>query len=122
MSTQKGLLVLALVFVITAVSARNWQKASEPDWDSIDSWTKGVPSIQPKNGFVPDDTTAIRIAEAVWDPIYGTPQISGERPFYAHLSQGVWTVTGTTHDPNGGGAVIKLSQSDGRVLLVIHGR
>lgn len=101
MSTQKGLLVLALVFVITTVSARNWQRTSEPDWDSLDSWTKGVLSIQPKNGFVPDDTTAIRIAEAVWYPIYGTPQISGKRPFYAHLSRGVWTVTGTTHTPMG---------------------
>jgi hypothetical protein len=100
-STQKGLLVLALVFVITTVSARNWQRTSEPDWDSLDSWTKGVLSIQPKNGFVPDDTTAIRIAEAVWYPIYGTPQISGKRPFYAHLSRGVWTVTGTTHTPMG---------------------
>jgi hypothetical protein len=108
--TQKGLLVLAPVFVITTVSARNWQRTSEPDWDSLDGWTKGVPSIQPNNGFVPDDTTAIRIAEAVWDPIYGTPQISGERPFYAHLSRCVWTVAGTTHAPNGGAALIKLSQ------------
>jgi hypothetical protein len=37
----------------------------------------------PKNGFVPDKETAIRIAETVLIPIYGEKQIASERPFSA---------------------------------------
>jgi hypothetical protein len=52
-------------------------------------------SYIPPNGFVPDSATAVRIAEAVWIPIYGEKQMRRERPFVAHLSAGVWTVEGT---------------------------
>jgi hypothetical protein len=40
-------------------------------------------SYVPPKGFVPDEKTAIRIAEAVWSPIYGEEQIQGEKPFVA---------------------------------------
>src|SRR4051812_16090351 len=49
----------------------------------------------PLQGFVPDSATAVRIAVAVWIPIYGAQQISSEKPFVAKLQNGVWTVTGS---------------------------
>src|SRR5437867_11730359 len=49
----------------------------------------------PPQGFVPDSATAVRIAVAVWIPIYGAQQISSEKPFVAKLQNGVWTVTGS---------------------------
>jgi hypothetical protein len=51
-------------------------------------------SYVPPKGFVPDEKTAIRIAEAVWSPIYGEAMIQGEKPFVASLKSGVWTVGG----------------------------
>lgn len=121
MNAPKSLPKLALVFAISLVSAQQPQHRSEPNWDEVEQWTKGVRSFQPKNGFVPDDATAIRIAEAVLKPIYGDRHIESERPLKAHLRNGVWTVVGTMKSANvGGSAVLKLSQSDGRVLFAIH--
>jgi hypothetical protein len=37
-------------------------------------------SYVPPKGFVPDEKTAIRIAEAVWSPIYGEEEIRREKP------------------------------------------
>jgi hypothetical protein len=37
----------------------------------------------PPGGYVPDETTAIAIAKAVWIPIYGKEQIESEAPFVA---------------------------------------
>ena len=38
-------------------------------------------NYKPPNGYVPDAETAIRIAIAVWEPIYGNVQIQGQAPF-----------------------------------------
>jgi hypothetical protein len=78
-------------------------------------------SIQPREGFVPNEQTAIRIAEAVLIPIYGEEDIRSQRPFRAALARGVWTVTGTL-PPRflGGTAIVRLAKSDGRILFVIH--
>jgi hypothetical protein len=51
-------------------------------------------SYVPKEGFVPNEKTAIRIAKAVLGPIYGEDQIAKERPFAATLKGGVWTIEG----------------------------
>jgi hypothetical protein len=86
---------------------------------------------QPKNGYVPDAATAVKIAEAVLAPIYGEKQIEFERPFNATLKDNVWTVTGTLHCSDGKGgttttmcvggtAEIRLSKTDAHVLFVIH--
>src|SRR5258706_3587276 len=87
-------------------------------------------SYTPKDGFVPDSTTAVRVAEAVLFPVYGKEKIESERPFKATLENGVWTVDGTlrcsdgksgvTTDCDGGTAEAKLSKADGRVLKMIH--
>jgi hypothetical protein len=78
-------------------------------------------SIKPKDGFVPNEQTAVTIAEAVLIPIYGEKAVRSERPFKAALANGVWTVTGTL-PPNflGGSAIVRLAKSDGRILFVIH--
>jgi NTF2 fold immunity protein len=87
-------------------------------------------SYVPKDGFVPDSATAVKIAEAVLIPVYGKEKIESERPFKATLENGVWTVNGTLYCPDGKGGVtkdcfggtaeVKLSKADGRVLRMIH--
>ena len=85
-----------------------------------------VKGYLPAHGFVPDSATAVRIAVAVWIPIYGAQQISSEKPFVAKLANGVWTVTGSLPPAPpgmvmlGGTAVAKIAQRDGRILFVIH--
>lgn len=79
-------------------------------------------SYRPENGFVPDEKTAIRIAEAVLTAIYGEKQIKSEEPFSAKLHSGVWTVEGTiAAGVEGGVAIIKISKTNGTIISVTHG-
>ena len=87
-------------------------------------------SYVPKDGFVPDSTTAVKIAEAVLVPVYGKEKVESERPFKAKLEDGIWTVNGTLRCSDGKGSVttacvggtaeVKLSKVDGRILKMIH--
>ena len=50
--------------------------------------------FMPDDGCVPDNETAIRIAEAIWIPIYGD-EIYERKPFIAELiGDSVWAVAG----------------------------
>ncbi len=81
-------------------------------------------SVKPKDGFVPNAETAVKIAEAVLVPVYGEKKISGERPFKAAREGDVWRVTGTLNcgSPNcvGGTAVVRISKTTGEILFVGH--
>jgi hypothetical protein len=81
-------------------------------------------AYKPAGGYVPDAETAIKIAVAVWEPIYGKEHIAEEQPYHATLSNGIWRVTG--HLPTGamlgGVAEAYISKDDGRVLRVTHGK
>jgi hypothetical protein len=86
--------------------------------------------FRPTNGFVADAETAVRIARAVWDPIYGADTIAREAPYQATLFDGVWQVMGrlpacraeggVVCAVKGGVAIAEICQLDGRVLGVIH--
>ena len=79
--------------------------------------------VRRPHGFVPDAATAVRIAVAVWTPIYGAARIARQRPHVARLEGGVWTVEGTLPPRRlGGTAIAVIAQADGRVLRVSHGR
>ena len=80
-------------------------------------------TYMPPNGYVPDAATAIKIAVAVWEPIYGRKQIEGEKPFTAVLRDGIWTVQGSLPlHTSGGVALAEIAKDDGRILRVTHGR
>ncbi|WP_052732488.1 YbbC/YhhH family protein [Hymenobacter terrenus] len=104
--------------VLLAASSTNAQtpkaKLQEPS---------ASPSFIPAGGFVPDAATAIRIAEAVWLPIYGKKVLT-EKPYTARLiGKGVWVVEGSLREGRDGGvAYIEISKRDGRILEVIHGK
>lgn len=83
---------------------------------------------------VPDEITALKIAEPALIKTYGKRRIDNERPLAATLDLwGIWTVSGTQccKDRNGhrncelricygGVAVLKLRQSDGKILSIEH--
>jgi hypothetical protein len=72
--------------------------------------------------LVPNSETAIKIAEAIWLPIYGE-QIYSETPFVATLMDStIWIVKGTLHTALGGVAYIEIQKSDCKILRVTHGK
>jgi hypothetical protein len=76
------------------------------------------------NNLVPDKQTAIKIAEAIWLPIYGK-MIYNEKPFVAELTNtGIWIVNGSLQNPRGKGgtAHIEIQKSDCKILKVYHGK
>jgi hypothetical protein len=100
------------------------------------SISAGEHNYKPPKGYVPDAETAIKIAIAVWEPIYGIAQIQGQTPFKTELTDGIWTVTGTLPGPEkfiddkgqemmrvtaGGVALIKIDKESGCILRVSHG-
>ncbi len=80
---------------------------------------EGRNSVKPKAGFVPDEETAIRIAEAVWIGIYGKEKVESQKPFRVELEYDVWIVRGSF--PKGGseGALIaRISKVNGTIFEV----
>jgi hypothetical protein len=81
----------------------------------------------PKNGYVPNEATAVRIAEAVFIPIYGEKHVFSERPFQAKLKGDIWTVKGSLPKPPkpgdivvGGTMVAEIERTTGRIQAVYH--
>ena len=65
--------------------------------------------------------------------VYGKREIEYEEPLTARLDNGLWTVSGTLCCPDskggrtcvvstcdGGVVVVRISQSDGRILFITH--
>lgn len=71
------------------------------------------------DGYVNDANTAIKIAEAVWLPIFGD-EIYDHTPFKAQLTDSVWIVTGTVHTKLGGAPRMVIGKRDGRILELFH--
>ena len=89
----------------------------------------GCAGTQPKHnykppcGYVPDETTAIAIAVAALNPIYGADKIAKEKPYKAELKGNIWIVTGSLPEGYAGGvAVAEISKSDGAIFRISHGK
>jgi hypothetical protein len=119
----RGLLIVITLAVLSYCSLSAYS-TNQQDYNYI-----------PKEGYVPDSVTAVKIAEAVWMPIYGIT-IYRSRPFIAKLSKDkkVWTVTGTFNrsEPDtvkgdtviiskGGAPYVEISKQDCRILRLYHG-
>jgi hypothetical protein len=96
--------VCILIITISSAFIQKHQHGSDPNID----------------GYVPDETTAIKIAEAIWLPIYGE-EIYNYKPFKAELlDKKVWRVSGTVHTQLGGSPIAEIEKSDCKILKVIH--
>ena len=91
-----------------------------------------IESYSQQKDLVPDSTTAKKIAETIWLPIYGK-SIYKERPFVATLmGDSVWIVTGTVPKSKvvgryayirwGGALYIEIRKSDCMITKVTHGK
>jgi len=86
----------------------------------------GLRTVVPKNGYIPDEGTAVAMAYAVAVPIYGKSQMEREKPFRAELEGGVWTVLGTLQGSGpgsgvvGGTLIMQIDQQSGRIRFLGH--
>jgi len=90
----------------------------------------GVVKVQLAAGLIPNQATALSVAEPELIRIYGASVVASERPLTAGLSGGIWIVSGTLHCSDGKGgttthcvggvATAHLSKSDGRVVEIFH--
>jgi hypothetical protein len=83
--------------------------------------------VIPKQGFVPNESVALAIAEAVLIPVYGKNVIDSERPFKAVLKSNVWTISGSVPCDGppgsicpGGAAEVRISKRTGQILFMTH--
>jgi hypothetical protein len=84
----------------------------------------------PKNGYVPDEKTAIKIAEAVLAPIEGSDEaVKNDGPYTAILHGNTWSVAGKQHPgPPGspympvGAIVVSIDKTTGEIIGIIYPR
>jgi NTF2 fold immunity protein len=118
---MRTLLLVLFAAALTASLSGQQGAESVDEWRDLDLSLKGATPLHPKNGFVPDEVTAIRIAEAVAIAQWGEKQISTERPFKARLRGAIWTVKGTLPKlVPGGTAVVQLNKMTGTVVFAVH--
>lgn len=80
-------------------------------------------NYKPASGYIPDEETAIKVAVAVWSPIYGKEQIDKEKPYKATLKDGIWYVSGSLPEGwLGGVAEAEIAKDDGRIIRISHGK
>ena len=76
--------------------------------------------VLPAAGVVPDAETARKIAEAVWQPLYGTETIAGQMPLQVELKHNVWVVSGSASEDSALFAFIL--RMNGQILSVGRGK
>jgi len=115
--------VLAILVILSILSCNSNNKYRKNIEEASFLYNDTLPGIIPENGFVPDKATAIKIAEAIWLPIYGKRQIDDEKPFIVELKDSnTWVVEGTLKSSKGGVAYIEIQKSDCKILKVFHGK
>lgn len=121
---MKNLLLRLFWFIAIVLSIASCNENKKKGKDVItpeNMYNKPFKGSNPnKEGYVPDELTAIKIAEAIWLPIYGE-KIRDYEPFKASLSgDSTWVVTGTIHTSEGGAPFAFIQKKDGRILDVYH--
>ena len=72
-----------------------------------------------KDGFVPDENTAVNVAKAILTPAVGNANAISYAPYKATLKGDLWIVEGTTKGP-GGTPVLEISKQDGKIVRLYH--
>jgi hypothetical protein len=80
--------------------------------------------IIPDGGFVPDKSTALKIAKAVWLPIYGKRKLMWTK-YQVKLENNIWYIESLNmihlfFGISGGGPFIKIDKNTGEILDVSH--
>ncbi|CAN7348616.1 NTF2 fold immunity protein [Acidovorax sp. Leaf78] len=79
-------------------------------------------SFTPKEGFLPDEATAIAVAEIILIKIYGVNQIKEQRPFSANLNGDIWDIKGSLSPQEVGGTAHIRIKKNGEIIQLSHSR
>jgi hypothetical protein len=80
-----------------------------------------VKSHLPPQGIIPDESTAVKVAEIVFPRIFGEEEVAKYLPYHAQLKDGVWEVYGTLKPGSRGGTPqMTIQKKDGKVIDVWH--
>jgi hypothetical protein len=82
-----------------------------------------VDALVATHGVVPDEVTALRVAEAVLIGAYGEHAVAQQQPLTANLFQEVWWINGSPppHSFGRGKMHVEISSRDGRILVLRFG-
>ena len=72
----------------------------------------------PREGYVPDKETAIKIAEVVLFRLYGEKNITVQRPYVVAEDENIWWVCGTLHTELGSVFKIAISRQTAAILYL----
>jgi hypothetical protein len=88
--------------------------------DSLFNYSQYL-GYKPKNGFIPNESIAIKIAEIILVQIYGK-NIYEERPYNIMLKDSIWKIEGSLNPKydKGGVFYIELNKNTGEVVKVMH--
>ena len=77
----------------------------------------------PGQGYVPDNATAVQIAQIIFVRVYGE-KVLEKKPFAATLKNGtIWIVEGSLDKGIDGGVPhIEIQKSDGKIINLVHGK
>ena len=75
-------------------------------------------SVEREQGLVPDKDTAVRVAEAVLIPIYGTELTFKEKPLTAVLTNEMWIIKNNSRPNSETNIILRISKKDARISLV----
>lgn len=84
----------------------------------------GKKSIYCNDCLITQETTAVKVAEAIAMETYGEDKIKSERPYKVSVvSDSLWKVEGTCNRIGFGGVFsVTLSANNGRVVEICHGK
>ncbi len=75
----------------------------------------------PKEGYVPDKDTAIKIAEVILFRLYGERDVTSQKPYVVTEDENIWWVCGTLKkDELGSSFTIAISRQTAAVLYLEH--
>jgi hypothetical protein len=123
---QLSKLTLICASAVSTLSFNTGAGVPVPAVAGLRAIARDRPNVVPAKGYIPDERTAVAVGLAVLEPVYGHEVLESERPFRAHLENGVWVVEGTLRKTSfgsvqlGGTAVVDLDARTGRVMRMIH--
>jgi len=119
--------ILGMVFSYN-LGASKWRNPKKTAIAHPEGKMTAEAGFKPNQGYVPDEETAVKIAEAVWLNIYGE-DIYNRLPFVAYYDGKTdnWLVYGSMPEAKpgvtffGGVPEMTIRKADGQILWVSHG-
>jgi hypothetical protein len=114
-------LMIGAMCCSTTISAQTVKPTGSLRPGEVPKWIQDYKVPLPKGGLVPDQETAIKIAEVVLFRLYGQENIIAQRPYKVKKDDDIWWISGTLNSNEFGSAFnIAISKQTGAILHLEH--